>query len=285
MTSSWEFLPNPLDGSWPDHISGAGRGNHGNHGNRVGNRVGNHGKKIIVKALTRENLELQNRIQNSATSLGENKERIKILKNKMQEQAHLLLCETGQKQALQQDNESLRRQYESLVKMKDDLQDEKDSLEHKYHSLLSTSSNANNSSLAEQITPAAATPRANKKRHRKRGGGGSGGPSGGGGHSSSAHHSGYTTSEDDQEGVLGKTTTSPAGLTVNGVSTRSISPVLPEAYSRENSYDSFDGNNVEQSGPSSPVKHYSVDDDGVIWKKGGPSNTAAVRPVMSSTMR
>ena len=52
----------------------------------------------------------------------------------------------------------------------------------------------------------------------------------------------------------------------------------------ENSYDSYEGG-AGASG-SSPAKHYSVDDDGVIWKKGGGnSSVAAVRPVMSSTMR
>ena len=52
------------------------------------------------------------------------------------ETSPLLPSETGHKQALQQDNESLRRQCDSLSKMKGDLQDEKDALEQKYNMLL-----------------------------------------------------------------------------------------------------------------------------------------------------
>ncbi|KAL5266818.1 hypothetical protein ACHWQZ_G004008 [Mnemiopsis leidyi] len=168
----------------------------------------------------------------------------------MQEQAHLLLCETGQKQALQQDNESLRRQFESLAKMKDDLQDEKDSLEQKYQTLLNSSTKSRHMETS--------TPRSNKKRHRRRGAGGSG----------SLNQSGYSSSEEE---VVG-------GGPVNGSRTDSALPESDPSFSRENSYDSYEA-------AESPMKHYSVDGDGVIWKRPSQSSVSHAHPLMASTMR
>ncbi|KAL5266811.1 hypothetical protein ACHWQZ_G004008 [Mnemiopsis leidyi] len=211
---------------------------------------GDNDARSTISQLKTENLELQHLIANSQNSLLENKERIQILKNKMQEQAHLLLCETGQKQALQQDNESLRRQFESLAKMKDDLQDEKDSLEQKYQTLLNSSTKSRHMETS--------TPRSNKKRHRRRGAGGSG----------SLNQSGYSSSEEE---VVG-------GGPVNGSRTDSALPESDPSFSRENSYDSYEA-------AESPMKHYSVDGDGVIWKRPSQSSVSHAHPLMASTMR
>ncbi|KAL5266814.1 hypothetical protein ACHWQZ_G004008 [Mnemiopsis leidyi] len=183
---------------------------------------GDNDARSTISQLKTENLELQHLIANSQNSLLENKERIQILKNKMQEQAHLLLCETGQKQALQQDNESLRRQFESLAKMKDDLQDEKDSLEQKYQTLLNSSTKSRHMETS--------TPRSNKKRHRRRGAGGSG----------SLNQSGYSSSEEE---VVG-------GGPVNGSRTDSALPESDPSFSR------VDGDGVIWKRPSqSSVSH------------------------------